>query len=69
MVDTAGQPQSGCMVVARWQDQTIICEVTRQRGSWWLRSGKGQDAQLRELAPEQDAEVWAVVSTLVRTPV
>ncbi|MFT8945995.1 MAG: S24 family peptidase [Acetobacter aceti] len=69
IVDTAARPQSGCVVVARWQDQTIVCEITRQANGWWLRSGRGSDVPLRELGPDQDAEVWAVVAALVRTRV
>ncbi|AQU87948.1 error-prone repair protein UmuD [Komagataeibacter nataicola] len=69
IVDTAARPQSGCVVVARWQDQTIVCEITRQGGGWWLRSGKGQDAQMHRLDPAHDSEVWAVVAALVRTQV
>ena len=69
IVDTAARPQSGCVVVARWQDQTIVCEITQQRGAWWLRSGKGQDAQMHPLDPAHDSEVWAVVAALVRMKV
>ncbi|MCW4589712.1 S24 family peptidase [Gluconacetobacter entanii] len=70
IVDTAASPRTGSVVIARWQDQTIVCEITRNRDGWFLRSGRSGDGHvLRPVDGDQDAGIWAVVCALVRTEV
>ena len=67
IADAAAPPASGRVVIAMVHGDVLVCQLTFRLGAWWLRPSG--EAEPLPIVAEDDIEVWAVVSGLVRTDV
>lgn len=64
IANAAAEPVSGKVCVAFLQGEVILATLTREDDAWWLKP-----ASRPPLPVTDEVEVWAIISSLVRTKV
>lgn len=67
IADAAKPPAAGQVAVVMLAGDVLVAQLAYRRGHWWLLSGRPDTAPLP--IEGEDAEIWAVVTGLVRTKV
>jgi DNA polymerase V len=67
IADAATPPTSGRVAVVMLGGDVLVAQLVFRAGQWWLRSGRS-DAPPVPIEGD-DAEIWAIVTGLVRTKV
>jgi DNA polymerase V len=63
IVDAAAEPRSGVVAIIMIGGEVLLGQLRWRAGQWWLRSGQ---ADREPLLLGEEAEIWAVVASLVR---
>ena len=63
IVDAAAEPRSGVVAIVMLGGEVLLGQLRWRAGQWWLRSGQ---ADREPLLLGEEAEIWAVVASLVR---
>jgi len=67
IADAAAPPAHGKVAIVMVHGEVLVAQLAYRSGEWWLRPGRlGEVGQV--VVPD-DAEIWAIVSGLVRTSV
>lgn len=64
IADAAAPPAHGKIAIVMVHSEVLVAQLAFREGGWWLRPGKA--GQGGRVIPD-DAEIWAIVSGLVRT--
>jgi DNA polymerase V len=67
IADAATPPAPGRVAVVMLGGDVLVAQLAYRAGQWWLRSGR-PDAPPLPIEGD-DAEIWAIVTGLVRTKV
>lgn len=67
IADAAKPPAAGLVAVVMLAGDVLVAQLTHRAGHWWLVSGRPDTAPLP--IKGEGAEIWAVVTGLVRTQV
>ena len=67
IADAASPPARGKVAVVMLHGAVLVGQLAYRHGQWWLQSGQSQTQPVAVAGDE--AEIWAVVTGLVRTEV
>lgn len=67
IADAAQPPATGQVAIVMLAGDVLVAQLVFKSGHWWLRSGCPDTAPLP--VEGENAEIWAVVTGLVRTKV
>lgn len=67
IADAAQPPATGQVAIVMLAGDVLVAQLVFKSGHWWLRSGRPDTAPLP--VEGENAEIWAVVTGLVRTKV
>ncbi|MEE3504544.1 S24 family peptidase [Acidiphilium acidophilum] len=66
IADAATPPTSGRVAIVMLAGDVLVAQLAYREGQWWLRSGI---AHAPAVPIGEDAEIWAIMTGLVRTTV
>jgi len=69
IADAASPPAHGRVAVVMMQGAVLVGQLAYRHGQWWLQSGRSDAQPVAVAVAGDEAEVWAVVTGLVRTEV
>jgi DNA polymerase V len=67
IADAASPPAHGKVAIVMLRGSVLVGQLAYRQAQWWLQSGMSGTAAIAVAG--EDAEVWAVVTGLIRTDV
>ena len=64
IADAATPPAHGRIAIVMISGEVLVAQLAYRKAQWWLRSGTAHTAPI---PVDGDAEIWAIITGLVRT--